>query len=625
MKPTIKILLALSSIPNVLLAQQSISDSTRIQEVLIQENRLQIPVSQSSRNIQILSQKDIKALPSTSINEVLRYAAGIDIRQRGPFGTQADIGIDGGSFDQTILLVNGIKFSDPQTGHHMLNIPVPLEAIERIEILRGPASRIYGINGLTGAINIVTKKAEHSNAYAQVYAGSSFKDRKEEDKDGIYYGQGIQVGGAFSSQSQQHQLYLTKEKSNGQRYNTASDNAKVFYQNQINLNAHNRLQMMAGYINNKFGANGYYAAPGDKESEEHVETVHYSLASSHDLGSNWYLSPRLSHRYNEDDYRYFRNDLSKARSRHYTHTLSAELNARYQSKFGDLGLGLESRHEKISSSNIGKHDRNNFGAYTEFRTTQLENFIINAGAYINYNTDYDWQIFPGIDVSYIINPNWHLAASSGSSQRIPTFTDLYLNQKPGNIGNPDLISENSWQHDFSVNFKNQHFSAKAGFFYRDIKNFIDWIRESTDVPYQATNLGNNKTHGLLANFQFQKAFQNQQHFQVRVDYTYLNPSIINVYPNTIIKYGIESLKHQVIGTLQYQIKEWSISTANRYQERSKGKPYFISDFRLAYKRNNLSIFADLQNAFDAEYIEVGAVPLPGRWSSLGIHYAIPKI
>jgi len=620
MKYASKLLLILSSVPTLLLAQQSQTDSTQLQEVHIQGNRLQIPVNQSSRNIQIISQKEIQSLPSTSINEVLRYAAGVDIRQRGPFGTQADVGIDGGSFDQTILLVNGIKFSDPQTGHHMLNIPVPLEAIERIEILRGPASRIFGINGLTGAINIVTKKADSHSIFAHTYAGSSFENREEEGKKGIYWGKGIQLGGTISTEKQQHQLYLTKENSNGQRYNTASDNEKIFYQNQFQFNDRNALQMMAGYINNEFGANGYYAAPGDKESEEHVETVHYSLASTHQLGNKWFISPRFSHRYNEDDYRYYRNDLSKGRSKHYTHTLSGELNASYKSAYGDLGLGLETRQEKISSSNIGKHERVNFGAYTEFRTSHIKNFLINLGAYVNYNSDYDWQVFPGIDVSYLIGNYWQIAASTGSSQRIPTFTDLYLNQRPANIGNPELVSENAWQHDLTLKFNKDRIAAKAGYFYRDIDNFIDWTRESTAVPYQAMNLGKNQVHGVLVNFSFLQPFGGDQSLRFQVDYNYLDPSIINKTENKILKYGIKSLKHQLVGTLSYEVKEWSFTTANRYLERISGTPYFVSDFRVGYQRNNFRVYGDVQNIFDEEYLEIEAVPLLGRWVTLGVQY-----
>ncbi len=615
-----KLLFIFYTFPNLLFAQNLLPDSTRIDEVLIQENRFQIPFNQHSRNIQVLTQKDLKKLPSTSINEVLRYVGGVDIRQRGPFGTQADIGIDGGSFDQTLVLINGVKLSDPQTGHHMLNIPIPLEAIERIEILRGPASRVYGINGLTGAVNIVTKQVDSSEVFAHLYAGSSFKNVEETDQKGIYYGNGIQLGGSFYNKKHQHQLYASKEHSNGQRFNTGSDNEKIYYQNNLLLNQDNKIQMMAGYINNQFGANGFYAAPGDVNSEELIKTFLSSISSHHQLNGNWSLSPRINYRYNEDDYRYFKDDLSKGRSQHYTHSISGELHAYKQSKYGDFGLGTEIRHEAINSSNIGDHNRNNLGLFTEFRSTYFRNFIFNLGAYLNYNSDYDWQIFPGLDMSYLINEHWKISASSGTSQRIPTFTDLYLNQRPGNIGNPDLKSENAWQNEISASFQKDYISIKGGYFYRDIDNFIDWVRSSTDEPYQAQNLGNNKTHGIFGSLNFNQPFSENKNLSVNLQYSYLNPSIINDYENTIIKYGIESLKNQFQANISLQTERWIFTTANRLLQRASSNSYFVSDARIAFVKSKYHIYADIQNIFNTEYIEVGAVPMPSRWATLGFKY-----
>ncbi|MFZ4263493.1 TonB-dependent receptor plug domain-containing protein [Sphingobacterium sp. HJSM2_6] len=621
MLPT-KLLLALTILPAVVSSQQLSSDTTKIKEVIIQENRLQIPFSQNNRNVQILSKEEIQKLPGISLPEVLRFAAGVDIRQRGAFGTQADIGIDGGSFDQTIILINGVKISDPQTGHHMLNLPIALSSIERIEILRGPASRIYGINGLTGAINIVTTKVDASKIETNAYVGSSFQDVEESDKSGKYYATGLQLSADIYQKDHQHQFFIAKEHSNGQRYNTASDNYKLFYQNLIELNQHNEIQVMAGYMDNKFGANGYYAAPGDIESEEYVKTAISSLSSKHQLNSKFNLSPRLSYRYNEDDYRYYRNDLTKARSRHYTHTLTAELNAAVDLGFGDLGLGLESRLEKINSSNIGDHQRNNWGAYTEFRTTEIKNFLLNIGAYINYNSDYNWQIFPGIDVSYLISDQWKLSASTGSSQRIPTYTDLYLNQKMSNIGNPALLSENSWQNDISLSFNTSKFNSKIGYFYRDIDNFIDWTRSSTTEPYQANNLGNNKTHGIFTQTQYIHALSKIQSISFSINYTYLNPSIINKTNQMMTKYGINSLKHQAQGILSYQYKQIQLSSANRLIQRISGNAYYVADLRLAYQPKKIGFNLDVQNLFNEKYIEIAAVPLPTRWLMFGVQYRI---
>src|SRR5690606_20292955 len=148
--------------PPLAVAALSDTGSIALQEVVISENRLQIPFAQQNRNIQIIDRKQIDALPARSLNELLSHVAGVDLRQRGPFGTQADVSIDGGTFEQTLILIDGVKMLDAQTAHNSLNLPIPADAIERIEIIRGPAARIYGINSLTGAINIVTRKPRNS-------------------------------------------------------------------------------------------------------------------------------------------------------------------------------------------------------------------------------------------------------------------------------------------------------------------------------------------------------------------------------------------------------------------------------------------------------------------------------
>src|SRR5690606_23724282 len=118
-------------------------------------------------------------------------------------------------------------------------------------------------------------------------------------------------------------------------------------------------------------------------------------------------------------------------------------------------------------------------------------------------------------------------------------------------GDPALKSESAWQNEAYIQYQNNNLSLQAGYFYRDISRFIDWLRESTDVPYQAQNLGNNKTHGVFTNLSYKRRLAEQQQLHFNLAYTYLNPSIINDYKNSIIKYGIESLNHQVQGSVSY--------------------------------------------------------------------------
>jgi len=622
MKNKTKVYFILAGALLPLLTTAQINKQETIDEIIIKENRIQIPFQKNNRNIEILTAAQIQKLPVKTINEMLGYLNGVDIRQRGPFGSQADISIDGGSFEQSLILLNGMKISDSQTAHHNMNIPVPLEAIERIEVLRGPAARIYGINALTGAINIVTKQVQETTISANLYGGSSFKNRDEEDKSGIYYGAGARIGGTWHSDKQQHQFYYSKEKSNGQRYNTASENDKLYYQGQLHINEKNSVDWMGSYMYNKFGANGFYAAPGDKESEEIVETVMASISSKHQLSDRLSISPRVSNRYNEDDYRYFRNDLSKARSRHYSNSLSLELNGRYETDFGDFGLGWETRMDHIQSSNIGQHSRENHGAFAEFRTDKIKNVDLNIGTYVNYNTQYGWQIYPGIDLGYHIHENWKIVVNAGSSQRVPSFTDLYLNQRPGNIGNPDLAPENAWQAEGALKYSKQGITAQAGYFFRKIKSFIDWVREDAKNPYQPFNMGINNMNGINTNFAYTFA-KGETNYFVNVGYNYLQPSL-KTEEGIISKYQMENLKHQAKLLLSASQKEWSLSLTNRFNQRVSNKSYFISDVRLSHNMKAFSVYADLQNLFDVTYVESMAIPMPGRWYSAGVRYQWTK-
>src|SRR5690606_36960198 len=164
---------------------------------------------------------------------------------------------------------------------------------------------------------------------------------------------------------------------------------------------------------------------------------------------------------------------------------------------GDFGFGLEGRRETIASSNIGNHERSNVGFFSEYRSGLVGRFLFNVGLYANYNTDYDWQFYPGADLSFRINNQWKLSVSSGSAQRIPSFTDLYLDQRPGNLGNPALLSENSWQAEVGIRHDGSRWQLDAGYFLRRISDFIDWVRQSSEQPWQPMNFAGTQTHGAV--------------------------------------------------------------------------------------------------------------------------------
>lgn len=623
MKKAIPFLVALCLSAAYAEAQQDTTNNN-LNEVMVRENRLKLPFSKQNRNIWIIDNQQIKNLPSWSISELLSYVAGVDVRQRGPGGVQADISIDGGTFDETLVLINGVKVSDPQTGHNMMNLPISMDDIDHIEVLRGSASRIYGLNALTGAINIVTKSVTSTGISANVFTGSSFKKNESGDLYGNY---GVRATGTLALKESSHMFSVGQEAGNGYRHNTAFDNQKVFYQGKVNVGKTDQLDLTGGYTHNNYGANGYYSAPGDIEAEETVNTALAAIAYKTQLTSFWTLLPRLSYRNNVDDYLYIKQTPDKFHNHHVTQVISAELNNTFDTGIGEFGLGLEGRKEKINSSNLGKRNRDNLGTYAEYKFDMVDHLLVNVGTYVNYNSDFGWQALPGIDAGYTFLGNWKVFANVGTGERLPTYTDLYY-KGPTNIGNDQLRPEKSRYAEGGLKYNSNHFVLNASVFKRRITDFIDWVKNVTTDPWQPKNFSQLNTMGYTLSADYNTGvMQNSSFFnsmRFGLAYTNLDPKVKTTIPMaTISRYAVESLKNQLTGTVNTDfLKVMSVTLTARYCERISYKDYTIMDARVAYKLKKSSIYFDALNIFDVNYIEAGAVPMPGVWASLGYKFTL---
>jgi vitamin B12 transporter len=593
--------------------------TNRLTEVMVKENRLQLPFSKQNRNIWIIDSEKIKSLPARSIAELLSYVSGVDVRQRGPGGVQADISLDGGTFDQTLVLVNGIKVSDPQTGHNMMNLPINMNDIDHIEVLRGSASRIYGINALTGAINIVTRTPQKTGVSANLFSGSSFK--KNEISGSTYANYGIQASASLVSDRTSHLISASQEAGNGYRYNTAFNNQKFFYQGKIKVGRADGLDVIAGYTHNNFGANAFYAAPGDKEAEETVKTTLAAITYTAKINEYWTMSPRISYRNNVDDYLYIKQTPDKFHNLHKTNVFDAELNNTIQTGIGVFGLGLEARTEHINSTNLGKRDRTNAGIFAEYKFDKVERLLVNLGAYTNYNSDYGWQAFPGIDAGYNFYGNWRLFANVGTGQRLPTYTDLYY-KGPTNIGNDLLQPEKSKYAEGGLKYNDKRLALNASYFVRRIDNFIDWVKSVQTDPWQPQNFSRVHTKGFTLSGDYtlkpMQGFLNQMRFGA--SYTNLDPRFKTTLVTAVIsRYAVESLRNQLSATVNagfFNLIDLTLTA--RYNERINYKKYTLMDARLAFKQDKYSVYLDAANLFNVKYIEASAVPMPGSWFTLGV-------
>lgn len=602
-------------------------------EVMIQADKLKIPFSAQNRNLTILKRSDIEQLPVKSVNELLAYVAGIDVRQRGPNGVQADIGIDGGGFDQVLVMLNGIKMSDPQTGHNMMNLPVVLDAIERIEIMKGAAARIYGINSLMGVINIVTKDPKQTGGQAHIFGGSNFQ--KDDSTGNTFMNYGVQALASFGTNYTGNQLSIGYDKGNGYRYNTAYEQAKVMYSGVFDLSSQASLSVVGGYMSNDFGANQFYAPPHDREAVENMQVAVGGVQAVIQASDKWTILPSVNYRFGKDDYIYVRQNPSLYHNIHETQSLDASLNNTVALGKGTLLLGLNYRMEKISSNNLGKDERNHFGWFTGYRYVWNSRFDFNAGAYLNYNEQFGLKVYPGLDLGWVFAHNWRLYANVGTGQRLPTYTDLYY-EGPNNIGNPDLKAEWATTVEIGTSYRKQNLSFQGSVFYRNGKNFIDWVRNDSLIAWHTENFAEVNTWGLNLSGGYDWKLSEEVQMHVDLGYTYLNPKIKNKVPEQssfLSKYAINSLQHQFVARVNTRIgKHFHITLANRYLKRSnvenldsfKRASYDLLDMRLTYDFSYGSVYADITNLANVQFIENGVVPLPGRWMTLGLKFSFWK-
>ena len=574
----------------------------------------------SGRNVVVITSEMIRQMPVTTLNEVLQNVSGADLRQRGPMGAQADLSILGSTFEQVLILINGIPMRDPQTGHNQLNLPVDLSQVDRIEILTGSASRIYGANAMAGAINIITKDPGSDLLYVQAFAGSNFENDTASGKQ--YYLSGGRAAIGFKGKNAGHQLDVSFIETNGYQHNSASSQQRINYLGRIKTGS-GKLDLFGGTVFNKFDANSYYAAPYDVNSTEAVNTVYGGIKYEKKIGA-WEIKPLGYVRYNHDDYVFIKENPAYYRNNHYTTAGGVEVHAKNDNRFGTSGLGVEARTEMINSNNLGKHQRDYYSIYAEHRFSIGQRAQITAGANAQYNTDFGWKFYPGAEMNVKLRKELALYGNAGLSNRLPSYTDLYYSG-PANIGNAALKPERALNAEGGLKWNDAHLIAQAGAFIRESHNFIDFTRASDTLSWQPQNFAHVRMTGVDGRVQYQIT-PTENFFAVQalfLGYTWLQQEISN--NGEFSKYAMEHLTQQVTGRLTLKTsKYFSHTISTRYLERFSGAQYAVFDYRLRFTAGKISAFADVTNLADRSYVESGVIRMPGRWFRIGLEFKLPN-
>ena len=587
---------------NIIISQQ---DTTDLKEVVVSTTKLEIPFSKNFRTVKIISSDYIKNSPASNVSDLLQEITGIDVRRRGVGGVQGDLYIRGGGFDQTLLLVDGMKMDDAQTGHHTLNMILPLYLIERIEVIKGPAARIFGQNAFNGAINIVTKDVTGEKKQIDL----SLK----EISYGSFEQKNISAVTKIITNKAKSLISFSNNTSDGYRHNTDYKRNNYFVKTSFNLKS-SPVDVIASFTENKFGANGFYASPS--ATEQYEETQASLLGVSTTINSEKLsIKPRLYWRRGQDEYIYIRDNPSVYRNLHKTNKVSAELSGSYFSNSGVTGFGIDLSTVNISSNNLGEHDRTTVNLFVD-HTFKLfdEKLVLSPGIAVSYFSDMSFHSFPGIDLGYNINSNFKLYSNIGKTFRVPTYTDLYYSDRT-TIGNENLNPESATSTELGFKYNTSNFKISGAFFNRKAKNIIDYVKENENDLWNAVNIGSLKTTGFELDFRYN--FQNQN---------YLNLGYTNINDNNYVtninysKYSLNSLKHHFTSKLNLNyIRNVNHSFVYKYAERSDKSSYNILDSKIMYKKG---LFIYVNNIFDEVYSETNLVPMPGTSFLVGISVGI---
>ena len=638
-----------------------------LQEVLVVSHKAEVN-SEAYRLITQVSQAEIEALPIQTVADILQYLPGVDVRTRGANGAQADISMRGGTFDQVLVLLNGVPLSDFHTGHYALNIPVSTEMIERVEVLQGTSANLHG--AFSGAINIVTRNfpslqgGDRGRLSLKLTAGMNGLVNPEiaatfalPNHNSLPCGEGrggvINLSAEYSRAEGYYAPRPTEKEATACR-NSDFQLANIYFQTRWR-----GLDVQAGAQWKDAGLGMGYGF-GSQDQFDATRTAFASGRYEHRWGA-WRLDAQAAYRANYDRYEWHRGQRLYGNF-HFAQTASAALSAHYASKIGTTSFGVSVRNENMHSTNLGDTinpdgqvpnvadfpladvrvldlvkggNRFHTNYYAE-QTFYYAGLSASIGINGTYNTQFGHHLGGGANIGYEFKKAGTIYVNANRSLRMPTFTDLYYNA--GNqLGNRNLKPEEAWL--LSIGYKGNlsslpfregsglgSFSWAVDWYYRWGKNIIDWVYVPTDTkrPFHAENQQQVNATGLELSLAYRL---NEWLRCVSVDYAY-------TYLDLDLKEAgsryLDYLSHKLAIHLEHGIyKGLGASWTVRFQKRegqynnAEGEvadyqPVWLLDGSVYWQNKYLRVSADCTNMTNSRYYDYGGILQPGAWAKVSI-------
>jgi iron complex outermembrane recepter protein len=557
-----------------------------------------LPLGESDRSVNAIEVPS-RALLLGNLAAVLQLDSSVDLEQRAP-GVQGDISIRGGSAGQTLVMVNGVRVNDAQSAHHNFDVPLPIDAIQQVEILRGSGSTLYGSDAVAGVVNVLTRVEPETELLFRSGVGN--------------FGTNTQSGFfSFNAGAVSQQFSFERELSTGFRDDRDYRNLAGSSETQIRTGLGTTRILLSG-LDRPFGADQFY---GNFNSWERTKTWFSSLHQ--DFGRQTDFT--LAYRRHTDLFVLYRDNPAFYTNRHDDQTWDTalrrhdELNSAITVFYGAEGLA-----ESVQSTNLGEHHRRRGAVYGDFEARSLRRFSFSAGLREEFYGHAHSVLAPTVSGGMWLTGKLKIRASVSRAFRLPNYTDLYYHD-PANIGNPSLKPEETLDYEGGIDL---HLAPKwrmaATVFQRRDKNDIDYVRYSPRGIWQATNFQQIHFNGVEALTEVNLSSSQQ----VQVQYTALHGSDGGL--------GAAESKYVFNYPSQQAVASWQVLTQrgviartrlgviNRYRQPA----YSLWDVDVAWRRPLVRPYLQLSNLLNTSYQELAGVPMPGRTALIGIEIAVPS-
>lgn len=589
---SLQALALLAGIPRSGAAQQ-----TRADTIVVTAGAYPIPFDGLARTVTILTRDEIRSLPVRSLAELLDYTAGVDVRSRGPYGAQADFSIRGSSYSQVLVLVDGIRMNDSQTGHHNADLPVALSDIERVEVLSGPGSALYGADAFGGIINIITsRKDRRLHASGSIGQFGTLEARARASLQRGVLSQSVALFGSRSSG-----FMFDRD------FRTAGFHART--------DIGDRSSLMVGYADKEFGANGFY---GPSPSREWTDQLLVAAEHTMRASARWQGKMQASYRTHGDRFLWDIRRPGFYENRHRTHALGFSFKAqRTLSEGVMLNFGGEAGTDRIASSNLGNHSYARTSAFAEMQFKLGRPATVYSGFRYDRYSNFGSAASPSLSLSWWALPRLRFRASAGHAFRIPTFTELYY-RDPNNEGSATLKPERAWAFEIGTDiYPAAHWLAAAAFFARRESDTIDWVRRSPAEKWRAANMGGFTAQGVELSLQraFGGAFR-----LVQIEYAYVGGSAGAADYHS--KYVLDYVRHSGGARLAAALPAaLTFGQGAGYRKHRDGRDYLVIDARLARAFGRAVLSLEGANILGIRYQEIIGVDMPGRRLALRLEWS----